>query len=127
MSGAARAYRKLLLAIKTADAPPAAAKALRNRAKTALRAVSSAELDAVMADIHKRLDFVVSITPKRRTTVDAAEGVSTFVVRDGDVVDGDAARAEAAGHSGWYEGNLNPEAVQRHVQQMRRFHFMDRN
>lgn len=54
-------------------------------------------------------------------------GVRTYVVDRGEVVDGRAAAARRAKYSNWNERNVDPDSLAQHQHLMRRMQFMDRD
>ena len=83
----------------------------------------------LLHDATKRLSFIRTLVPPhlRPDFADGTQqGFQQYVVRDGQVEDGAARRKEKAKYSNWRQGNLDPDDVAKHHDQMRRFQFMDR-
>ncbi|KAA0171018.1 hypothetical protein FNF28_01023 [Cafeteria roenbergensis] len=83
----------------------------------------------LLHDATKRLSFMRTLVPPhlRPDFADGTQqGFQQYVVRDGRVEDGAARRKEKAKYSNWRQGNLDPDDVAKHHDQMRRFQFMDR-
>ncbi len=90
----------------------------------------------LLATAHARLGYLKIVTPKKpEDALDAllggAPGARRYVVHDGRVVElGDDAAASSAGpgraHSNWGAGNMDPDSLARHANQMKRFRFEDR-
>lgn len=86
-----------------------------------------------MGAAEKRLRVLRMSTPRvAGNTADSPAsgqrgGRTTYVVRDGKLVEGHGTLTPGkAVHSNWGAGNVDPDDLARHHQQMRRFRFQDR-
>jgi hypothetical protein len=61
--------------------------------------------------------------PWLRPAADPAAPRTSYVVRDGVVVEGRASSLDKAPVTNWREGNVDPDALARHRSQLRRFQF----
>ena len=56
----------------------------------------------------------------------AASGSTTYVAKEGKLIGGKAALLHKARHKNWGMDNLDPEDIDRHKRNLRRFQFLDR-
>ncbi|CAM9177374.1 unnamed protein product [Laminaria digitata] len=75
----------------------------------------------LLREAESRLSFLKIATPRGRV---GSAGATRAVYRDGKVIDGEKARQrDKARHSNWGSGNLDPDSVRQHKQNLARGGF----
>lgn len=82
---------------------------------------STSQAKELLREAESRLSFLKIATPRGRV---GSAGATRAVYRDGKVMDGEKARQrDKARHSNWGSGNLDPDSVRQHKQNLARGGF----
>ncbi|KAL0477894.1 hypothetical protein AKO1_012661 [Acrasis kona] len=76
----------------------------------------------LLKNAESRLSFMKMMSPRR--TEQKSMG-STFVIREGKLIEATPQQADKASHSNWGAGNVNPDEIEKHHRLLRRQNFME--
>lgn len=117
-------YRQLISSSKrlpTKQRRDEAVLSVRESFRSNARVTDPSKAKELLREAESRLSFLKIATPRGRV---GSAGATRAVYRDGKVMDGEKARQrDKARHSNWGSGNLDPDSVRQHKQNLARGGF----
>jgi hypothetical protein len=97
----------------------------RNRIKSEFRQHKDVEnmdqIESLLKKGNSSLSFLKTITPKIYTTQDT--GSNVFVIKNGQIIEKTDQNKNQKALSNWREGNIDPDALKKHEQLLKRQQF----